>query len=113
VADIGDGIYVSRIDADEWEPDVEVGGSAHMLFDEHDESKVGLWRSDDGPARGPSDPVVLPARETIVVLEGSVHVGIDGATDLDLGPGDMASMPKGSSIVWDAAPGCKVIWVYS
>jgi uncharacterized cupin superfamily protein len=113
VTDIGNGIYVSRTDTDVWEPDDEVGGSAHMLFDESDGSKVGLWQADAGPARGPSDPVVLPARETIVVLEGAVRIGIDGAADLDLGPGGMASMPKGASIVWDAAPGCKVIWVYS
>jgi len=111
--DNGNGIYVSRTDTEEWEPDDEVGGSAHMLFDEGDTSKVGLWRADPGPPRGPSDPVVLPARETIVVLEGTVRVGIDGETDLDLGPGDMASMPEGSSIVWDADPGCQVVWVYS
>lgn len=110
---IGNGIYVSRTGAERWEPDVDVGGSAHMLFDESDTSKVGLWRADDGPARGPSDPVVLPARETLLVLEGSVHIGIDDGNELDLGPGDMASLPAGSSIVWDAAPGCKVFWVYS
>jgi uncharacterized cupin superfamily protein len=113
MTDIGQGIYLSRTDTQEWEPDDEVGGAAHMLFDESDVSKVGLWRADEGEPRGPSDPVVLPARETIVVLEGAVRVGVDGTTDLDLGPGDMASLPEGSSVVWDADPGCKVIWVYS
>ncbi len=111
--DIGNGIYVSRTDTDSWEPDGDVGGSAHMLFDLSDTSKVGLWRADDGPARGPSDPVVLPARETLLVLEGSVHVGIDDTSQLDLRRGDMASLPEGASIVWDAAPGCRVFWVYS
>ena len=47
------------------------------------------------------------------MLEGTVRVGVDGATELELGTGDMASMPKGASIVWDPDPGCKVIWVYS
>ena len=75
MADIGHGIYLSRIDTEEWEPDDEVGGAAHMLFDESDVSKVGLWRADEGGPRGPSDPVGLPARETIVVLEGAVRVG--------------------------------------
>ena len=84
-----------------------------MLFDEGDESKVGLWRSESGGPLGPADAVELPARETIVVLEGSVRIGVDGTTDLDLSSGDMASMPKGSSIVWDAGPGCKVLWIYS
>ena len=85
--DIGNGIFVSRTSTDEWEPDEEVGGSAHMLFDEGDTSRSGLWRADRAAARGPSEPVVLPARETIVVLEGAVRVGVDGATDLDLGAG--------------------------
>ena len=84
---MGNGIYVSRLDTDDWEPDEDVGGSAHMLFDESDASKVGLWRSDPGPTRGPSDPVVLPARETIVVLEGTVRVSVDDATNLDSGAG--------------------------
>jgi uncharacterized cupin superfamily protein len=113
VADIGGGIYVTRTDTEAWEPDVEVGGSAHMLFDEGDESKVGLWRADPGAPLGPSDPVVLPARETIVVLEGTVRMGVDGVTELELEPGDMASVPKGASIVWDPGPACKVVWVYS
>ena len=113
MVEAGSGIFLSRTDTDDWEPDVEVGGSAHMLFDESDDSKVGLWRADPSPPRGPSEPVLLPARETIIVLEGTVRVGVDGATDLALGPGDMASLPKGASIVWDADPGCKVVWVYS
>lgn len=48
-----------------------------------------------------------------MVLEGAVRVGIDGERNLHLSIGDMASLPKGASIVWDADPGCKVIWVYS
>jgi ethanolamine utilization protein EutQ (cupin superfamily) len=47
-----------------------------------------------------------------VVLEGSVRVGIDGASALDLGPGDMASMPKGSRIAWHPSSDCKVFWAY-
>lgn len=105
-------VFLSRTDTHDWEPDLEVGGEAHMLFDEGDASKVGLWRA-NGPRAAPSKPVVLPARETIVVLEGAVRVGIDGERNLHLSIGDMASLPKGASIVWDADPGCKVIWVYS
>ena len=88
-----------------------MGGAAHVLFDESDVSKVGLWRADDGDARGPSAPVVLPARETIVVLEGAVRV-VDEATDLDLGPATWPRCRKGRASC-DADPGCKVIWVYS
>ena len=106
-----DGVYLSRIDTDRWEPDDEVGGSAHILFDDG-RSTVGLWRSD--PASAPrSVEVEIPARETIVVLEGTVRVGIDGTRALDMVPGDMASVPKGSRIAWDPSSDCKVIWMYS
>lgn len=111
MAGTGSGVYVSRIDTDRWEPDDEIGGSAHILF-EDDGSTVGLWRSDPAnPTR--SVEVEIPARETIVVLEGTVRVGIDGTSTLELVPGDMASVPKGSRIAWDPSPDCKVIWVYS
>lgn len=100
------GVYVSRTDTDEWEPDEEVGGSAHMLFDEGDESKVGLWRAEPGPV-SPTE-VELPTRETIIVLEGTVRIGIDGASTLELGPGDMASIPTGARITCAPAPSCKV-----
>lgn len=105
------GVYVSRIDTDRWEPDLEIGGSVHMLFAEG-ASTVGLWRSDPAnPTR--SVEVEIPARETVVVLEGAVRVGIDGTSMLELTAGDMASMPKGSRITWDPSTDCKVIWAYS
>jgi hypothetical protein len=52
MATLGAGVYVSRIDTDEWEPDREVGGVAHILFEEGG-STVGLWRSD--PSSPPRD----------------------------------------------------------
>jgi len=111
MTELGTGVYVSRIDTDQWEPDNEVGGSAHILFEE-DASTVGLWRSD--PTNPPRDvEVEIPARETVVVLEGTVRVGIDGMSTLELGQGDIASMPKGSRIAWHPSADCKVFWVYS
>ena len=112
MTDLGDSVYRSRIDTDAWEADTEVGGSAHMLFEEGD-AKVGLWRAEPGMRQGPSDPVALSARETIVVLEGSVAFGIVGGRMLKLSAGDMASVPKGSRVTWDPSPDCKVLWVYS
>ncbi len=44
--------------------------------------------------------LVLPARETIVVLEGSVQIEIENGPTLDLSVGDMASMPKGAVTTW-------------
>jgi len=105
------GVYRSRVDTDEWEPDDEVGGAAHMLFD-HGETKAGLWKAERSDEPGPAE-VEIPSRETIVVLEGSVSVGIDGREPLDLTTGDMLSIPEGTMVAWDPSPDCKVFWVYS
>lgn len=110
MAELGAGVYVTRIDTDDWEPDEEVGGSAHMLFDEADDSKVGLWK-----AEGPVNPteVELPARETILVLEGKVRIEIEGSPTLELGSGDLVSIPRAARITWAPDPDCRVVWVYS
>lgn len=94
-----------------WEPDVEVGGAAHMLFD-HGETKAGLWRADPHTSQV-SVEVEIPSRETILVLEGSVRVGVDGVEPRDLQVGDMISIPAGSLVGWNPAADCKVFWVYS
>lgn len=111
MAELGAGTYISRIDTDDWEPDEEVGGSAHMLFDEGDESKVGLWKAEPGPVS--PTKVELPARETIFVLQGSVRIEIEGNPTLELGSGDLVSIPKAARITWDPDPDCRVLWVYS
>ena len=43
MADLGGGVYVSRVDSDEYEPDDEVGGFVHTLF-EDGETAAGLWK---------------------------------------------------------------------
>jgi hypothetical protein len=55
-----DGVYRSRTTTDAWEPDDEVGGSAHTLFDDG-ATKAGLWRAGPGGGRGPTE-VEVPAR---------------------------------------------------
>jgi uncharacterized cupin superfamily protein len=110
MAEPNDRVYRSRTDTDEWEPDEEVGGSAHMLFD-LGRTKAGLWRSDPEHERGQVE-VPIPARETIVVLAGSVRVGVDG-TPHDLSTGDLLSIPAGAMVGWDPSPDCTVFWVYS
>ena len=73
---IAPGVFVSRTDTDEWQPDHEVGGEAHILFEEG-ETVAGLWRTGDGVVT--TSPVTIPARETILVLAGSVRVRVDDA----------------------------------
>ena len=38
----------------------------------------------------------LPERETVLILEGSVRIEIQGGPTLELNVGDMASLPKGA-----------------
>jgi uncharacterized cupin superfamily protein len=110
VADLGGGNYVSRVDSDDFEPDDEVGGLVHMLF-EDGEVMGGLWKPE--PAVSTYTGLVLHARETIVVLKGSVRIEIENGPTLDLGVGDMASMPKGAVTTWHPSPDFKEVWVYS
>jgi uncharacterized cupin superfamily protein len=111
VADLGGGIYVSRVDSGEFEPDDEAGGFAHMLF-EDGAAMAGLWKPDP-TVSGAYAGLVLPARETIVVLAGSVQIEVEDGPTLDLSVGDMASMPKGAVTTWHPSPDFKEVWVYS
>lgn len=111
MANMVDRVYVSRMETREWEPDEDVGGLAHMLFD-HDRTKAGLWKAEPGDRRGLVE-AEIPARETILVLEGLVRVTIDRGEPLDLRVGDMLSIPEGSLVGWDPTPDCTVFWVYS
>jgi uncharacterized cupin superfamily protein len=113
MADLGEGVYRSRTDPDDWSEDPDVGGWAHLLFEDPGGSTVGLWRANADPPTGPAAPVEIPLRETILVLEGDVRVGIDGHEPLRLIAGDILSIPKGAHVGWDPSPDCKVFWVYS
>ena len=108
---VATGVYHSRTDTQTWEPDLEIGGWAHMLFD-HGETKAGLWRAEPSTAGGAAE-AEIPARETILVLEGSVRVAIDRGEPQDLQAGDMLSIPERSLVGWDPSPDCKVFWIYS
>jgi uncharacterized cupin superfamily protein len=109
--DLGGGVFVTRVDADEWEHDEETGGLVHMLFDDGAASG-GLWKL--GPETGPVvSGLELPARETIVVLQGSARIEIQDGPTLELGPGDMATMPKGAVTTWHVSEDFKEIWLYS
>ena len=111
MADLGSGVSVSRVDSDDFEPDDEVGGSVHMLF-EDGVAMAGLWKPDPSVS-GPYANVVLPARETIVVVAGSVRIEIEDGPTLDLRVGDIASMPKGAVTTWHPSSDFKEVWVYS
>jgi len=79
-------------------------------FDEGDRA-AGLWKP--APDQHVAEGLVLPARETIVVLEGTVRIEIEGGPTLDLKAGDMASMPKGATTTWHPSPDFREVWLYS
>jgi len=110
MTDLGGGFYVSRVDSDDYEPDDEAGGLAHVMF-EDGEAAAGLWKPDPDPAVDYAG-LELPARETVVVLKGSVRIEVEDGPTLDLGPGDMASMPAGAVTTWHPSPDFEEVWVY-
>jgi uncharacterized cupin superfamily protein len=109
MTDLGGGVHVTRTDSESWEPDDEVGGQVHMLFEDGD-TAAGLWQPGD---RYVTAENVLPARETIVVLQGTVRIEIDGAPTLELSAGDVASMPQGAKTYWHPSADFKEVWLYS
>jgi uncharacterized cupin superfamily protein len=106
--EVGPGVFVSSTQTDDWEPDPEVPGSEmHELV--HDGPVwAGLTRftSVDGPTRW-----VPEQRETILVLEGSARIEIESGPTLELGPGDVASLPAGAQTTWHITTPFKEFWV--
>jgi uncharacterized cupin superfamily protein len=110
VSALGDGVFVAQIDGDGFELDDEVGGFVQVLF-EDGETMGGVWKPSPAVATYPD--LVLPARETIVVVAGSVQIEIENGPTLDLREGAVASMPKGAVTTWHPSPDFKEVWVYS
>lgn len=109
MADLGGGVYVSRVDSDDFAPDDAVGGHTHLLTTGGDEI-AGLWKPEPGQTY---EGHVLPARETIVVLSGTVRIAIQDGPTLELAAGDIASMPAGAVTTWHPSPDFREVWVYS
>jgi len=109
--DLGGGVYVSHVDSGEFEPDDEVGGLMHMLFEEG-EAMAGLWKPEPELTRDYVVDAAL-ARETIVVLSGSARIEVQGGPTLDLSVGDIASLPSGAVTKWSPSLDFKKVWVYS
>jgi hypothetical protein len=108
--DLGDGIYVGNVANSEWEKDEEAGGFVQVLFEDGDRAG-GLWMVGSEPHAAQDHE--LPARETIVILAGSVRIEVKDGPTLELGAGDMASMPKGAVTSWHPSADFKEVWLYS
>ena len=102
------GVFVSSTTTDEWEPDPEVGGELHVLANA-DDAFAGMSRYRQRPD---ATPWTLPERETVLVLEGAARIEIEGGPTLELGVGDMASIPKGAVTTWHVTTPFKEFWVF-
>lgn len=80
----------------------------HVLVDAPD-SYAGMTRylEDPGPVKW-----TLPVRETLIVLEGTARIEIEGGPTLELGPGDMASLPGGAHTIWHVTVPYREVWFF-
>jgi uncharacterized cupin superfamily protein len=102
------GVFVSKASTDDWESDPEVPGSEMHCLVHADGVWAGLTRftSVDGPV-----PWTPERREVVLILEGSVQIEIAGGGTLDLGTGDLCSLPAGVGTTWRIEPPFKEMWV--
>jgi uncharacterized cupin superfamily protein len=103
-------MFVSRVDADDWEHDDETGGLVHLL--RADEAvQAGLWKP--GALAGKVIEIELVADETLLVLDGSGRLQVDGGRTLELRPDDMISLQKGARTKWVVDAAFREFWVYT
>jgi uncharacterized cupin superfamily protein len=102
------GVFVSNVATNEWRPDPEVGGEMHVLVEE-ETAYVGMSRFRDV---ADPEPWILPEREALLILEGAARIQIEGGPTLELGVGDMASLPKGALTTWHLTVPFKEIWFF-
>lgn len=102
---------VTHVDAEDgWEPDEETGGLVRMVR-ESDALSVGLWKP--GGVAGRRIEYRLDAEETLVVLRGSGEVRVDDGEPIQLRPGVVVTLPRGSDLSWLVDNEFRELWIYS
>jgi len=101
---------VTHVDVgDGWEPDEETGGLVRMV--RAGPVMVGLWKP-NGVA-GTKIEYELDAEETLVVLRGSGELRVDEGEPIELRPGVVVSLSRGSRLSWLVDTEFRELWVYS
>ncbi|HET7929540.1 MAG TPA: cupin domain-containing protein [Actinomycetota bacterium] len=102
------GVFVSKASTEEWEPDPDVPGSEMHELVHADGLWAGLTRfaSVDDPV-----PWTPERREVALILEGSVRIEIEGGDTLELGAGDLFSLPPGVATTWHVTAPFQEMWV--
>ena len=102
------GVFVSSVTTADWQPDPEVGGEFHVLVeDETAYAGMSRFRATDR-----LDRWTLPERETVLVLEGTARIEIEGGPTLELKAGDLASLPKGAVTTWQLTLPYREVWFF-
>ena len=102
---------VTHVDVDEeWAPDEETGGLVRMVR-AAGSVEVGLWKP-NGVA-GMRIEYELDAEETLVVLRGSGELRVDEGDPIDLRPGVVVSLSRGSWLSWLVDDEFRELWIYS
>ncbi len=102
------GVFVANTSAGEWQPDPDVSGSQMHELVHADGVWAGLSRftSVDGPVTWTPEK-----REVAIILEGSVRVELGDGDPLELGVGDLFSLPPGVETTWHITTPFKEMWV--
>ena len=102
------GVFVSNSSTDDWQSDPEVPGSVMHELVHADGVWAGMTRfSDvDGPVTWTPE-----RREVAMIIEGSVRIEIAGGATMELGVGDLFSLPPGLETTWHITTPFKEMWV--
>jgi uncharacterized cupin superfamily protein len=102
------GVFVTSSTPDEWGPDPEVPGSAMHELVHADGLHAGLSRFTEvnGPVSWTPE-----TREVALILEGSVRIELAVGASLELGVGDLVSLPPGVETTWHITTPFKEMWV--
>jgi uncharacterized cupin superfamily protein len=102
------GVFVSKASTEDWEPDRDVPGSEMHELVHADGVWAGLTRftSVDGPVAWTPEQ-----REVALILEGSVRIEIADGGTLDLGVGDLFTLPPNVATTWHITAPFKEMWV--
>jgi uncharacterized cupin superfamily protein len=102
------GVFLSRASTEEWASDPDVPGSEMHELVHADGVWAGLTRftSVDGPITWTPE-----RREVALIVEGSVRVTVGDGDVMDLGVGDLFSLPPGVETTWDIRTPFKEMWV--
>jgi len=102
------GVFVSKAMTGDWQPDLDVPGSEMHELVHRDGVWAGLTRftASEGPVSWTPGQ-----REVALILEGSVRIEIEGGDMLELGVGDVFSLPPGVETTWHVSTPFKEMWV--